>query len=218
MRIEDLTPEQKAQLMQELAEKQAKEAEQKKANKQAYKKMAEEFVLDNISSLLSHREATEVIIKRLFDEHSSILEIKKEAFSTKVEEQESHTYTLSDGSASITIGYNISIGFDGSESEGVKKIKDYLLSLDDNSERVRKYRKMVNIFLRPNSKTGQLNPAKIIELSTLKEEFNNTDFTEGLNIIIEAQIKRRSSMYIQGYKMVRADGEPPKKIKFRFSI
>ncbi len=217
-RLEDLTPEQKAQLMAELAEKQAKEAEQKKANKQAYKQMAEEFVLDNITNLLSHRKSTEVIIKKLFENYSAILELKKEAYSTKVEEQESHTSTLSDGSASITIGYNVSIGFDGTESEGVKKIKDYIVSLSDDNEKVKKLTKMVNTFLRPNPKTGQLNPSKIIELAKLKEEFNNADFTEGLNIITEAQIKRRSSMYVQGYKMVQEDEDAPKKVSFRFSI
>ncbi len=217
-RLEDLTPEQKEQLMQELAEKQAKEAEQKKANKKAYKKMAEEFVLDNISNLLSHKKATEVIIKKLFENYSAILELKKEAYSTKVEEQESHTSTLSDGSASITIGYNVSIGFDGTESEGVQKIKDYILSLSDDNDKVKKLTKMVNTFLRPNPKTGQLNPSKIIELAKLKDEFNNADFTEGLNIIVDAQIKRRSSMYVHGYKMVQEDGEAPKKVEFRFSI
>ncbi len=218
MRVKDLTPEEKAQLMQELAEKQAKEAEQKKANRKAFKQISEQFVLDNIFNLLEHRDATETIIKKLFDDYLSILELKKEAYSTEIEKQESHTSTLSDGSASITIGYNISIGFDGTESEGVKMIKDYLNDLDDNSEKVRKYSKMVNIFLRPNSKTGQLNPAKIIELSALKDELNSHRFTEGLNIIFNAQIRRRTSMYVEGYKMVEVDGEPPKKIKFRFSI
>lgn len=77
---------------------------------------------------------------------------------------------------------------------------------------------MVNTFLKPNAKTGMLNPSKIIELSRLKDEFNDERFNEGLEIIFNAQIRRQNSMYISGWKFIKTEEGQPKKVEFRFTV
>lgn len=214
-----MTAEERSEWEEFMARKaQKQEREKKKRDRETYKELSAEFVNKNIQLLVLHQESTEVVIENLFKEYESILALKSEIYGNKIEEQDSHTSTLEDGSASITIGWNVTIGFNGTESEGVKKIKNFITSLSDESEKVKKLSRMVNTFLKPNAKTGMLNPAKIIELNKLRDEFNNAEFDEGLDIIFNAQIRRRNSMYVSGWKYVKKEGKPPKKIEFRFTI
>jgi hypothetical protein len=143
--------------------------------------------------------------------------MKAEIYGLEKNAQDSHTSTLADGSASITIGYNVTIGFDGTESAGVEIIKEFISSLATDDENVKRLSKMVNTFLKPNAKTGMLNPSKIIELSKLRDEFNNERFSEGIDIILNAQQRRQNSMYVSGWKFIEHNGLP-KKIEFRFTV
>lgn len=202
------------------AKKQEREArERRKADRETFKKLSEEFVNANINYLAMHQQATEKVINDLFKEYKHILELKGEVYGNRVDTQDSHTSTLEDGSASITIGYNVSIGFDGTESEGVKKIRNFINSLTDtqDNDKVKKLSKMVNTFLKPNAKTGMLNPVKIIELSKLREEFGSEDFNDGIDIIFNAQVRSRNSMYVSGWKYITED-DVPKKLEFRFTV
>ena len=213
----DLSPEQQNQLLKEAKEQAKKEKESKVEARETYKKLSEDFVNTNIDSLIHHHEITGAIIEKLWADFESIKAIKADAYGNRVNEQSSHTSTLEDGSASITVGWNVSIGFDGTEAEGVVKIKDFINSLSTDQENVQKLSKAVNAFLKPNGKTGMLNPAKIIELSKLKSDFNDERFDEGLEIIFQAQQRRQTSMFVSGWKVVAVNGIP-KKIEFRFSI
>lgn len=214
-----MTADERAEWAEFMARKaQRQEKEKKKRDRETYKELSAEFVNQNIQLLVLHQEATEVVIENLFKEYESILSLKAEIYGNRIEEQDSHTSTLEDGSSSITIGWNVTIGFNGTESEGVKKIKNFITSLSDESEKVKKLSRMVNTFLKPNAKTGMLNPSKIIELNKLRDEFNNAEFDEGLDIIFNAQIRRRNSMYVSGWKYVKETGKPPRKIEFRFTI
>ena len=215
----ELTADERAELEALRAKKAAEaEKEKRKIDRKTFKELTADFVKQNIHLLISHHEATEVIIEQIFKEYQTILKLKSDVYGNRIEEQDSHTSTLDDGSASITIGWNVSIGFDGTEAEGVKKIKEFINSLSDDSEKVKKLSKMVNTFLKPNAKTGMLNPSKIIELSKLRDEFNNVGFDEGLDIIFNAQIRRRNSMFISGWKYIQRENLPPVKVEFRFTI
>lgn len=217
MNIQDLTQEQREQLLQQLETEKKAEKERKTESRKVLKELSQEFVKRNIGFWLQHNEKTEEAVKMLWEDFKPLQEIKADVYGVKVNEQDSHTSTLKDGSASITIGYNVSIGFDGTESAGVEKIKGFINSLADDSDKVKKLSKMVNTFLKPNAKTGMLNPSKIIELSKLRDEFNNAEFNDGLDIIFNAQIRRQNSMYVSGWKFVEIDGIP-KKIEFRFTV
>lgn len=214
---EDLSPEQRKNLLNQAKEEAKKEKQAKADARTTFKKLSEDFVNDNIDSLIHHHEITGAIIEKLWTDYKAVLELKAEAYSNKVNDQDSHTSTLEDGSASITVGYNVSIGFDGTETEGVAKIKDFINSLSNDEDNVKKLSAAVNTFLKPNGKTGMLNPAKIIELSKLKSEFNDERFDEGLEIIQSAQQRRQNSMFVSGWKFVEVKGIPTK-VEFRFSI
>lgn len=215
--LAQLTPEQKAELAAQLAADKQSAKEKSISDKKAYKELSADFVYRNIDFLINHNKTTEALIKHLWEDFKPLQQLKAEAYGSKVDKQESHTSTLEDGSASITIGYNVSIGFDGTESEGVEKIKEFLKSLSTDEDKNKKLSAAVNTFLKPNAKTGMLNPSKIIELSKLKDEFNDDRFNEGLQIIFDAQQKRKNSMYVSGWKFIETD-DKPLKVEFRFTV
>ena len=213
--IEMLSEVERKELLRTLAADEKAKKKQREEDKVVYKKLSEEYVKTNIDTLINFKTSIDNIGQGLFLDYAAIKGLKAKVYGEKT--QDSHTSTLSDGSASITIGYNVSIGFDGTESAGVEKIKNYISSLAANDENTLKLTKMVNTFLKPNSKTKMLNPTKIIELNRLRKEFNDSEFDEGLDIIIEAQFRRQNSMYVSGWKVVDENGVA-KKQEFRFTV
>ncbi|WP_444647732.1 DUF3164 family protein [Flavobacterium columnare] len=215
--LSQLTPEERKALLNDAKELDRQEKEIKAENVKALKELSEDFVLKHIDPLVEKHQSVEKVISQLFNEYQLIRELKAETYGNKVNSQDSHTSTLADGSASITIGYNVTIGFDGTENEGVEKIREFINSLASDDENVKKLTKMVNTFLKPNAKTKMLNPVKIIELSKLREDFKSDEFNEGLEIIFNAQQRRQNSMYVSGWKFIQMDGLT-KKIEFRFTV
>jgi hypothetical protein len=217
--ISKLSAEDKAALMAELENNAKAEKQKKKEDRKAFKELTADFVNGNIDKLINHNDITGILIEQLFKEYKAVETIKNDLYGRS--HQDNHTSTLPDGSASITIGHNVSIKFDGTESAGVEKIKNFIISLsdEDSSSKVKQLAKMVDTFLKLNPKTGMLNPSKIIELSKLRDDFLNEEFDDGLDIIFNAQIRTQNSMYVSGWKYVQLDEDKPmQKLTFRFSV
>lgn len=216
MNLDDLSPEAKRKLKQQLLEEEKAEKQKVQANKESFKDLTKLFVLGNIDNLVDFKNVIEEKVGELFEDYSIIKELKQQVYGPS--DQDSHTSTLQDGSASITIGHNVSIKFNGNESAGLKKINEYLNSLASDEENFQKLKKAIDIYLKRNSKTGDLSPNKIIELNSLRKDFNSELFNEGLDIIMDSQIRTRNSMYVSGWKFV--EGEDGKKVKkeFRFTV
>jgi len=215
--LSDLTPEQKKQLLKEAEQEAKAQKAAARENTEAYKKLSAEFVTNNVDIFVHRQIAIEADIMKMFKEYEAIIDIKKMVFGDKVLKQDSHTSTLEDGSASLTIGHNVSIGFNGNEKIGIEGIKAYIATLADDDENTSKLTKMVNVLLKPN-KQGVLNPANIIQLNSLRAELNSEEFNTNLDIIIDSQIRVKSTMYVAGFKMINEQGKPPRKLEFRFSI
>lgn len=216
--LSKLSTEQRKAFKAELAEQDKAEKQKRKADLATLKALSADYVDVYVDRLVSHRDETEHIIDVLFKDATRLVDLKEVLYGVKVKDQESHTFTLADGSASLTIGYNVNIGFDGTESAGIEKIKSFLVSLATDDEKNVKLTKAVHRLLKPKAKTGQFNPSSIIELSNMREDFNDPLFDEGLDIIIAAQQKRKNSMFVSGWKFV-VDGEGrSRKVEFRFSI
>lgn len=205
-------------LMADLAKEAKAEKAKKAEDKKAFKEMSSDYVASNIDKLVNHHNMTDNLIVGLFTDFNNILALKESIYGVKVGTQESHTSTLEDGTASITIGHNVTIGFDGTENVGVEKIKEFLTSLSSDASNVQKLSKAVNTLLKPSAKTGMLNPASIIQLSNMKDDFNSELFNEGLEIIIAAQQRRKNSMYVSGWKFIKDHQGKSVKLDFRFTV
>lgn len=216
--LSELSPEAKKQLLQELRAEETEKRVKKAENTTAYKELSQEFVNNNVDIFVHRQSAIEKDIEQLFNDYQSILDIKAGVYGDKVKEQDTHTSTLPDGSASITIGYNVSIGFDGTEKIGIQGIKEFITTLTDDDENTAKLSAMVNVLLKESKKTGMLNPSNIVQLNSLREKLQSQEFNDNLDIIINAQIRVKSTMFVSGWKFITPENGIKKKLEFRFSI
>ncbi len=214
--VKMLSADQRKELMSQLQKQQKEEKQKRKEDIKAFKTLSAEFVNKHIDGLVTRQADLATLVNDLFIDYKHILSLKENIYGAKT--QDSHTSTLADGSASVTIGYNVSIKFDGTEDAGVALIKEYIASLaGSNDDNINKLTKIVNVSLKRNAKTGMLNPSKIIDLNSLRDEFDSEMFDKGMDIIEAAQIRTQNSMYVSGWKYIPVDGLT-KKVEFRFTV
>jgi len=193
--LSDLTPEARKALKAQLANEDKAEKELKKQNVATLKEMGVEFLKENIDALAMNQIKMEETVAGIFKAMSGYIDLKANIYGIDKLDQDSHTVTHPDGLCSITIGYNAGISFDGTETAGVQKIMDYITALSGNEEdeNAMKLAKAVKFFLKPNLKTGMLNPGRIIQLNQMRKDFNSPEFDEGMDIIQDAQNKTKGS-------------------------
>ena len=132
--INALTEEQKKQIAANFAAEEKAKKEKKAADKKLLKGLENDVVLKVIDYFIDKRNDLEDRIVNLFKEIEPVIELRAEVFGNEKREQDSHTFTLDDGTASVKVGWNVRPSFNGTEAEGIVKIQQYLSSLAGQTE------------------------------------------------------------------------------------
>lgn len=191
--------------------------EKKSEDKILLKELEDNFVLENIDFFIDQRGTLEDKILVLFKNIETIIELRANVYNNKKREQDSHTFTLDDGSASIKIGWNVRPTFNGTEAEGIVKIKEYMSSLAGESENEKILMDFLNVALKTDAQ-GNYNPKKVRELNGMRSKANSELFNEGMDILNDAVKDIRTSRYVRGYKMVDFGEGNIRRVNFNFSI
>ncbi|MDO4763859.1 MAG: DUF3164 family protein [Flavobacteriaceae bacterium] len=215
--INQLTEEQKEALQKQFKAEEKAQREQKAQDKELLKKLEKDFVIDHIDFFIDERGILEDKILVMFANIESLIELRAKTYGNAKREQDSHTFTLDDGSASIKIGWNVRPVFNGTEAEGIYKIQQFIASLAGDSENEKMLMEIVNLALKRDVQ-GNYNPKKIRELDALRNKANSELFNEGMNIINEALKDVRTSRYVRGFKMVDNGDGDIRRVNFNFSI
>lgn len=215
--ITQLSEEQRKDLVKQAKEIAKQEKQQKAQEKALLKELENGVVLENIDFFIDKRGALEDKIQILFGNIDAIIDLRAKVFGNHKREQDSHTFTLDDGSASIKIGWNVRPTFNGTEAEGIVKIKQYMASLVGESENEKILMEFLNIALKTDVQ-GNYNPQKVRELDRMRNRANSELFNEGMDIINEAILDIRTSRYAKGYKMIDTENGIQKRVNFHFSI
>ncbi len=215
--ITALTPEQKKEMRAKLEAERKEELRQEREKKELLKSLENDVVLGQIDFFIDKRQDIEVRIENLFKNIETAIELRAEVYGNKKREQDSHTFTLDDGSASIKVGFNVRPSFNGTEAEGIVKIQEYMKSLAGDTENEKILMDMIKIFLKTDSQ-GNYDPKKVRELNSVRDRANSELFNAGMDIINEAMIDIRTSRYARGYKMVDFGSGIIKRVNFNFSI
>lgn len=215
--IEQLTPEQKKALADQLAQEEKAKKQKKADDKKLMKNMENDVVLSQIDFFIDKRQDLESRIENLFKNIEPVIELRAEVFGNEKRAQDSHTFTLDDGSASVKVGWNVRPSFNGTESEGIVKIKNYMASLAGESDNEKILMDFLNIALKTDSQ-GNYDPKKVRELNQMRDRANSELFNEGMDIIMDAMIDIRTSRYARGYKMTDLGDGIIKRVNFNFSI
>ena len=122
------------------------------------------------------------------------LEMKAELFGVK-DDQQSHTFTNSEGTMRITIGHYMLDNYRDTVNEGIAMVKTYIESQarDDAS------RALVKAILRLLSRdeAGNLKASRVLQLQKMAEETGDERFIEGVRIIQESYQPTPSKDYIR---------------------
>lgn len=215
--ITALTPEQKKEMRAKLDAERKEELRQEREKKELLKSLENDVVLGQIDFFIDKRQDIEVRIENLFKNIETAIELRAEVYGNKKREQDSHTFTLDDGSASIKVGFNVRPSFNGTEAEGIVKIQEYMKSLAGDTDNEKILMDMIKIFLKTDSQ-GNYDPKKVRELNSVRDRANSELFNAGMDIINEAMIDIRTSRYARGYKMVDFGDGIIKRVNFNFSI
>lgn len=215
--ITQLTPEQKKELAATF-EAERKAAKAKLASdKKILKDLENGVVLEQIPFFIDKRQDIECRITELFKNIEPVIEMRAEVYGNEKREQDSHTFTLDDGSASVKVGWNVRPSFNGTEAEGIVKIREYMASLAGDTENEKILMEFLNIALKTDSQ-GNYDPKKVRDLNSMRDRANSDLFNEGMDIINDAMIDIRTSRYARGYKIVDQGDGMIKRVNFNFSI
>lgn len=195
-----------------IAEEKAK-AEGKKQNRIAYKEMIEETVNGFAPELAAFGKSQTDMVNKAFEMFKHALDLKKDLYGYK-DDQASHTFTTD--KSSITIGYNEIISFDGSQSAGVSLIREFISGLAADDENRGVLADLLETFMKPNKK-GELNPTRVAELIAKKDKIKDEKFHEGVDIIVAAQFKSRTSTFVKGWVKEIGEDEQEKRTEFTIS-
>ncbi|MFW6370971.1 MAG: DUF3164 family protein [Bacteroidota bacterium] len=191
--VKKLSPEERAQLLQQLELEQKEESNRVKKEREEYKEMVHKVVTDvmkkltNLSSVLSMAKA------EVFNEFSTLVNMKSELYGIKPGQQ-SHDFTNKDG-MTVTIGSRVIDGWDDTVDSGIGIVQSYIDSLATNEETA-KLVHIIHQLLKKDAK-GNLKANRVLELQKLADELDDETFTEGVDIIRAAYRPVRSAFFIE---------------------
>lgn len=190
------------------AELQRRES-QKDADRTAYKELVEQTVPKAIFKLCTASEILSNAKTEAFQFFESVLELKAEVYGIKDKQM---THTFSDGKSEITIGFRINDGWDDTVNAGVAKVEKFITSLAKDKETAALVSMVFNL-LKKDAK-GNLKGSRVLELQKLTKEFNDEEFTDGVNIIAESYKPVRSVWFIDAALI----GDDGKKVNIPLSM
>lgn len=196
--IKNLTDEQRRILKAQLEAEEKAQKEKERRERETYEQLKDAQVrvtfreLQNISSMLEHAKL------KVFRDFEAILAMKKELFGLtedRMLEQESHTFTTSDGSMSIIIGHNVIDSWDETVSVGIQKVNQWLTRLARDEESAVLVG-LIRDLLKPN-KDGVLKANRILDLSKKASEIGDSELIEAVELIRDAYRPTRTSTYVK---------------------
>lgn len=190
-----ITAEERQEFEEFKAEKARKEAQQKaKDDREAYRTLVDETIHLCIPMLEGISNAIKGIKTDVLEKFSSILEMKAGIITVK-DDQRSHTFTHTDGTARITIGQYITDAYLDTVGDGIAMVKEYIQSLAKDDES----RALVNGIMRllSKDKEGNLKASRVLQLRKMADDSQNERFIEGVRIIEEAYRPAVSKTYLK---------------------
>jgi len=177
-----------AELRAALAKKEA----EKDQERLAYKDLVEQTVPKAIFDLLLASEMLSKAKTQAFKYFEDVLKLKSDVYGVK-EKQMTHTFSCATGD--ITIGYRVNDGWDDTVNTGITKVEKFIASLARDKATAALVSMVFNL-LKKDSK-GNLKGSRVLELQKLTKDFNDEEFTDGVDIISKAYKPKKSVWFCE---------------------
>lgn len=187
--------------LDELTEQQLEDAlAAKRAAKERDREAYRQIVDDTVDSACLRLQSASTILSEIksevFQQFKAVLAMKDEVYQIK-EAQRSHTFSTD--RFGITIGYRVIDGWDDTASAGVAKVNAFIGTLARDANSAALVETVFNLLKKDAA--GNLRANRVIELRKLTEKFNNAEFTDGVNIIVNAYKPMRSCWFIDAWSI-----------------
>jgi hypothetical protein len=186
----------KKELTQEQIDAQARKAARDKrdADYKTYKNLVD----FQVEALFPHIEMVSqqitAVKKNCYKSFDAAVQLKRDLYGSRVDENESHRFTNEKNDKAITIGNNYRDEWDDTVTAGIDLAKQRVeeLAVDDNS---RALVKVVLQLLSKNAK-GELKASKILQLRKIAIELDDQKMMDAVDIIERAHRPSVSATYI----------------------
>lgn len=191
--LDNLTPEQMAQLKQRIDAKEKANKARIQADREAYSELVDETVRSMVERLQKLSKEMAAVKAGVFAAFDTIIKTKEELFKVKLN-RKSDTFSTRDGQMSIQLGYRTLDAYDDTVDAGIAMVKEYLATQakDDNSAALVD---TVMSLLAKNRK-GDLKASRVLELERLATKSGSPEFMEGINTIKAAYKPAKSGQFI----------------------
>lgn len=170
--------------------------ERARQEREEYKGLVDDEIERSIPILLTISENIKESKQKVLDNFRSIIDLKSDLFKTKVKDnQRSHTFTNSEGTKRIILGYHVSDNYRDTVNEGIGMVEDYISGLA-NDEKTQALVSMVLRLLARDAK-GTLKASRIIQLRKVAEKIGAEEMLQGVKIIEESYQPAISKQYIR---------------------
>jgi len=193
----EMTLEEKAELEAFRKEKERKAAiEAKRKMREDLQELTDEVMGEAFADLEACSEQLKECREEVWSKFGTLLEMRREVNTEAGKtEQNSYTFTTSDGSMRIEMGYNMLDAYMDGVEEGIAKVKKYMNSLAKDE----KSQVLVDSILRLLSRdqAGNLKASRVLQLARIAKETGDEEFIEGIDIIQSCYRPVRSKRYIR---------------------
>lgn len=174
----------------------ADEAKKKrKADLEAYRMLVDTTLVDVVDILTEKSRDLAKTKAYVIDLFRGVIQMKQEVVGLKEGGQFSHTFTDSESTVRITIGYNTVDGYLDTVNEGIAMVREYIESLgsDENSQT------LVQMILQllSTDRQGNLKASRVVQLRKYANESGNERFVEGVELIEGAYTPQKTKQYIR---------------------
>ncbi|MCM1035553.1 MAG: DUF3164 family protein [Paludibacter sp.] len=177
--------------------------EKRKADLMAYNTLVDETIqqamplLTEVSSAISHTK------RIVMEQFRNALTLKSDMLKVK-EGQRSHTFTNSQGTQRITLGYYQRDDYRDTVEDGIAMVREAIESMATDEQS----RALVQAVLRllARDQKGTLKASRVLQLQKLADDSNNDRFKEGVRIIRDSYQPTISKQFIRA-EVKDANGE-----------
>lgn len=193
----EMTPEEKARF-EAFKEEEARRAEReaKRELRKQLQEMTDGVMGEAVAELKECSERLSGTKRKILETFSTLMELRKEVNEEAgKKEQDSFTFTNSEGTQRIRIGYNLNDNYLDQVEEGIAKVKAYLESLAKDEQSKELIALVLKLLARDQK--GNLKASRVIQLGQLAEKSGDEEFQEGMRIIREAYRPIRTKLFIR---------------------
>lgn len=180
----------------EFRERKAQELQEAKRrdDREAYAILVDETIALAMPTLQSLSEGIGETKRLIMEQFKTVLDMKADIYGVK-DGQRTHTFTNSDSSMRITVGYNTIDAYRDTVNEGIALVRNYIESLATDSETQALVEAVMRLMARDQK--GELKASRVLQLRKMAEKSKNEKFLEGVRIIEESYQPTMSKQFIR---------------------